>query len=118
MVAPLLSKATALDKREVCARVVGLPAATFVDQRVPETPHVSLMATALTCEHRLNALFDSSIGQSSLTCRCSRETLRLGQLGAFGAFLLVSQACESDLAQFSPGGLSGESGVEAASAKP
>ena len=67
---------------------------------------------------QFSSLFNSSIGQSSLTCRCSRETLLLGQLGAFGAFLLVSQACESGLAQFSPGGLSGESGVEAAPAKP
>jgi hypothetical protein len=78
-----------LDEREVCGRVV-------VGPRVPETPHVSLMATALI-EQR-------SIGQSSP--------------GACGAFQPVSQACESGLAQFSPGGLSGESGVEAASAKP
>jgi hypothetical protein len=49
VVAPLLCKATTLDEREVCGRVVGLPAATFVDQRVPEAPHVSLMATALVC---------------------------------------------------------------------
>ncbi len=48
----------------------------------------------------------------------SRETLLLGQRGAIGAKLLMSQACEGGLTNLSPGGLAGESGVEAASAKP
>jgi hypothetical protein len=38
--------------------------------------------------------------------------------GAIGAFLLVSQACKSSLTHLSPGGLAGESGMEAALAKP
>ena len=97
VVAPLLNKATALDEREVRGRVVGLSAATFVGQRVPEALHVSLMATAFVGQRLPNALFDSGIGQSCRTCCGSRETLRLGQRGAFGAFLLVSQSCESGL---------------------
>ena len=47
VVAPLLSKVTTLDEREVCGRVVGLLAAMFIDQRVPETLYVSPIATAL-----------------------------------------------------------------------
>ncbi len=97
MVAPLLSKVTVLDEREVCGRAVNLSAATFVGQQVPEALHVSLMATALVGQRLPNALFDSGIGQRFCTCRGSRETLLLSQRGAFGAFLLVSQACESGL---------------------
>jgi len=90
----LISEATArLDEREVRWRVVGLSAATFVGQRVPEALHVSLMATALVGQCRPNALFDSGFGQRCRTCCGSRETLLLGQRGANGAFLLVSQSC-------------------------
>jgi len=97
VVAPLLNKATALDEREVRRRVVGLSAATFVGQRVPEALHVSLKATVFVSQRLPNALFDSGIGQSCRTCCGSRKTLRLGQRRAFGAFLLVSQSCESGL---------------------
>ena len=97
VVAPLLSKVTTLDEREVCGRVVGLSAATFVGQRVPEALHVSLMATAFVGQRLPNALFDSGNVQRCRTCCGSRETLLLCQRGAFRAFLLVSQACESGL---------------------
>jgi hypothetical protein len=55
VVAPLLCKATMLDKREVRRRVVGLLAATFVGQRVPEALYVSLIATALVGQRLPNA---------------------------------------------------------------
>jgi hypothetical protein len=55
------------------------------------------MATALVGQCRLNALFDSGFGQRCRTCCGSRETLLLSQHGAFGAVVLVSQACESGL---------------------
>ena len=97
MVAPLLSKATALDEREVRGQVVSLLVAMFVSQQVLEVLHVSLMATALVGQGLPNALFDSGIGQRCCTCCGSRETLRLDQRGAFGAFLLVLQACKSSL---------------------
>jgi hypothetical protein len=97
VVAPILSKATVLDEREVRGRVVSLSAATFVRQRVSEALHVSLMATALVGQRLPNALFDSGFGQRFCTCRGSRETLLLSQRGAFGAVVLVSQACESGL---------------------
>ena len=97
VVAPLLCKATTLDEREGRGRVVGLSAATFVGQRVPEALYVSLIATALVGQRLPNALFDSGIVQRCRTCCGSRETLLLCQRGAFRAFLLVSQACESGL---------------------
>jgi hypothetical protein len=97
VVAPLLCKATTLDEREVRGRVVGLSAATFVGQRVPEALYVSLIATALVGQCLPNALFDSGIVQRCRTCCGSRETLLLFQRGAFRAFLLVSQACKSGL---------------------
>ena len=97
VVAPLLCKATTLDKREVHGRVVGLSAATFISQRVPEVLYVSLIATALVGQRLPNALFDSGIIQRCCTCCGSRETLLLCQGGAFQAFLLVSQACKRGL---------------------
>jgi hypothetical protein len=83
VVAPLLSKATVLDEREVRGRVGILSAATFVRQRVPEALHVSLMATALVGQRLPNALCDSGFGQRFHTCRGSRKTLLLSQRGAF-----------------------------------
>ena len=97
VVAPLLSKATALDKREVRGQVVGLSAVMFVGQQVLEALHVSLIATALVAQRLLNALFNSGIGQRCRTCCGSHETLLLCQRGAFQAFLLISQACDSGL---------------------
>ena len=47
VVAPLHSKVTMLDEREVCGRFVGLSAATFIDQRVPDALYVSPITTAL-----------------------------------------------------------------------
>ena len=63
VVAPPLSKATALDECEVRGQVVGLSAATFVGQQVLEALHVSLMATALGGQRLPNALFNGGIGQ-------------------------------------------------------
>ena len=97
VVAPLLNKATALDEREVRRRVVGLSAATFVGQRVPEVLYISLIAMALVDQRLPNALFDSGIVKRCRTCCGSRQTLHLCQRGAFQAFLLVSQVCESGL---------------------
>ncbi len=97
VVAPLLCKAMTLDEREGRGRVVGLSAATFVGQRVPEVLYISLIATALVGQCLPNALFDSGIVQRCRTCCGSRKTLLLCQHGAFRAFLLVSQACESGL---------------------
>jgi hypothetical protein len=97
VVAPFLCKTTTLDERKVRGQVVGLLAATFVGQRVPEALYVSLIATALVGQRLPNALFDSSIVQRFRTCCGSRETLLLCQRGTFQAFLLVSQACKSGL---------------------
>ena len=97
VVASLLCKATMLNKREVHGQVGGLLAATFISQRVPEAVYVSLIATVLVGQCLPNALFDSGIVQCCCTCCGSRETLLLCQRGAFRAFLLVSQACESGL---------------------
>ena len=93
----LLSKATALNECEVRGQVVGLSAATFVGQGVPEALHLSLMATALGGQHLPNSLFNSGIGQRFRTCGGTSKTLLLGQRGAVGAFLLVLQACKGGL---------------------
>ncbi len=116
----LLSEATALlDEHRVCCRVVSLAAATIVGQQVPETLHISPVATAVVVRcRRPSALVDSGCGQPCRACCGRRETLLRSQRGAMGANLLVSQACESGLTQLSPGGLAVKSGVEAASAKP
>ncbi len=65
-----------------------------------------------------NALLGHLIGQCLRTCRGSRKTLLLSQRCSLRAFLLVSQTSESGLTELSPGGLAGESDVEAAAAKP
>ena len=77
-----------------------------------------LLSAALLGQRLPNVLLGHLIGQCLHTCRGSRKTLLLSQRCLLRAFLLVSQTSESGLTELSPGGLAGESDVEAAAAKP
>ena len=112
----------------LCAHGLLLATTLVGNCRHSQCLHVhGILLAMLLVGHRRHSQSCIALGRlvATITLHCPGNVLdvlalSIGQssLGAFGAFLLVSQACESGLAQFSPGGLSGESGVEAALAKP